>query len=297
MDNVDNNAARLAECAYEKSRILDYTLDDADLESRCLLDNDRHAVRPRHSLGQLHVLPPELITGILMALDLPTLTAFRRTNQRAMDLVDSLYQYGMIFRHCPNVLRAINSIEAASYDCKTLFETLSTSTCATCGDFGSYLYLITCKRVCYYCFTSHPAYLPVTATHAAKVTGLAKKDLMRTLPHIRSLPGKYTAWEKTSRSRKLLLDRRSLPGVTPEKSVQAIEQSLQELTYPAREPRRYMSIVSAPWLLGAGSSADWGFWCARCRDGPDSAARFRIRFTKDGIMDHIQRHESEKEAK
>ncbi|KFA48378.1 hypothetical protein S40293_04477 [Stachybotrys chartarum IBT 40293] len=99
--------------AHKKSRIIDRTLDDADLESRCPLDNGRHVARSRHSAGRPGMLPLEILTNILLELDIPSLTVLRCLNHRAMDLVDSLYQYASIFKHCPDVLRAIISIHAA----------------------------------------------------------------------------------------------------------------------------------------------------------------------------------------
>lgn len=292
MATEDVDAARLAKYAYIRSRIIDHTLDDADLESRCPLDNGRHATHhPRSSLGQLDLLPPELITGVLLALDLPTLTAFRRVNQSAMNLVDTLRPYSMIFRHCPNVLRAVLSIEATSYDCQSLFETLCTSKCAACGRFGGYLYLATCERVCYYCYTSHPAFLPIPVTRAAQATGRTRKDLKR-LPHIRSLPGKYTAWEKSSKGRRLLWDQRAVMGDSSETAAHKLAESLRQRDHTTRESSRFMSIISAPCFGPAGSPVDWGFWCVECRDGPRTAGQFRVKFTKDSILDHIRGHES-----
>jgi hypothetical protein len=75
----------------------DHTLDAARLESPCPLDNGRLKTPPqlsaRHPAGRLDLLPLELISDILLALDVPTLTGFRRVNHRAMELVDSLHQY------------------------------------------------------------------------------------------------------------------------------------------------------------------------------------------------------------
>lgn len=293
----DVDAARLLKYTYTKSRIVDHNLDDADLESRCPLDNGRHVTtRPRSFLGKLDLLPLELITGVLLALDLPTLTAFRRVNQSAMNIVDILRPYSMIVRHCPNVLRAVLSIEATSYDCQSLFETLSTSKCITCGRFGGYLYLITCERVCYYCYTSHPAFLPIPVTRAAQATGRTRKDLKR-LPHIRSLPGKYTNWEKSSKVRGLLWDQRAIMGDSSGTSAQKLAERSRKQDFTTRETVRFMSIISAPCFGPAGSTVDWGFWCVRCRDGPGTAGQFRVKFTKDAILDHIAGHESQGTAK
>lgn len=181
MDVTRLNPDQLEEYGYRKSRIVDHTLDDARL------DNGRHHDQPKHPAGRLDLLPAELIAEVLLVLDLPSLTAFRRVNRRAMSLVDSLHQYLMVFNHCPDILRAIVSIDAKHFDYATLFKTLSTTKCATCDRFGSYLYLITCKRACYFCFTTDLSYFPVSATLVTKHTGLARREL-KCLPHVLSLP-------------------------------------------------------------------------------------------------------------
>ncbi|KAI8628600.1 hypothetical protein F5Y19DRAFT_464972 [Xylariaceae sp. FL1651] len=233
--------------AYRKSRIVDYTLDDADLETRCPLDNGRYLlIPPQDSLGQLYMLPLELLTYVFLTLDLPSLTVFRRVNRRAMGLVNSLHQYQVVLKHCPNVL-AILSIDARYFDCKTLYNTLSTTICEACDRFGSYLYLITCKR------------------HL----GLPRNKIKH-LPHILSLPRKYTAFCNTL----------------------ATDDSIRQLDLTTREPRRHMSIFSAPWFGSSGQSADWGFYCAGCRESKELEKNLRNKYTANGMVDHIRRYET-----
>ncbi|KAI3335105.1 hypothetical protein F4824DRAFT_166216 [Ustulina deusta] len=290
MDNITYlTPSQLEAYAYRKSRIVDYTLDDADLETRCPLDNGRHLIPPQDSLGQLDMLPLELLTCIFLTLDLPSLTIFRRVNRRAMGLVDSLHQYQMVLKHCPNVLRAIISIDARYFDCRTLYKTLSTTKCEACDRFGGYLYLITCKRVCYFCFTLNPDYFPVSATRAAKHLGLPRKEIKH-LPHILSLPGKYTTFCKLSRNRMTLFDRQAVLKSTLKTSTLAIDDSIRQQDLTTREPRRHMSIISAPCFGSSGLSADWGFYCAGCRESKELEKNLRNKYTANGIVDHIRRY-------
>ncbi|KAI1121155.1 hypothetical protein F5Y10DRAFT_288879 [Nemania abortiva] len=292
LDAAQLNPGQLQEHTYQKSRIVDHTLDDADLETRCPLDNGKRPIQPRHNVGRLDKFPLEIVTEILLALDLPTLTIFRRVNYRAMSLVDSIYQYRMILKHCPNVLRAVVSINAGSFDCRVLYETLLTSKCATCDHFGGYLYLVTCKRVCYSCFTLNPNYFPVSWIFAANQTGLKKqKELKHHLPHVSSLRGRYTASNKLARHRSLLFDRQSVVEYVRHHPIHAHSEGSQELDdYMTTEPRRYMSIISAPYLSSSGQSADWGYFCTRCKESTDPATFFRIKYTKEGILEHIRWH-------
>ena len=97
--------------------------------------------------NQLDSLPLELFIEVLLQLDIPSLTRFRGINRRTMELVNSVHQYTAIIEHCPNIIRAIVSIQADAFDCRTLYRTLCTSRCSTCNRFGDHLYLIDCRRV------------------------------------------------------------------------------------------------------------------------------------------------------
>jgi hypothetical protein len=43
-----------------------------------------------------------------------------------MDLVDSIHHYAAIIKHCPDIIRAIVSIQADTFDYNALYATLST---------------------------------------------------------------------------------------------------------------------------------------------------------------------------
>lgn len=83
-----------------------------------------------------------------------------------MDLVDSVPEYAAIIGHCPDVIRAILSTQANAFDCNVLYKTLSVTRCSMCELFGNHLCLITCRRVCYFCFTRRPENFPLTMDRA-----------------------------------------------------------------------------------------------------------------------------------
>jgi hypothetical protein len=238
----------------------------------------------RQPVGRLDLLPLELVSEILLALDIPTLTSFRRVNRRAMELVDSLHQYRSILKHCPNILRAIVSTNASSYTCRVLYDTLCNTKCSSCDRFGGYLYLITCRRVCYFCFSRNLIYFPLSAWQAAKLTGLSRRDLKR-LPHLVSLPGRYTASAKLSKGRTMLFDRWAVLLLD-----RAGDGQRQPVDYTTREPRRFMPIISAPYLSHAGQRAGWGLHCRRCERNTDLENHFRHQFTRDDLVAHNQQH-------
>lgn len=273
--------------SYQREDIKDNNLDDANLETRCPLDNGRHSGTPEQTVGQLDLLPLEIVNEILLSMDLPTLTNFRCINRRAMQLVDSLPQYRMVFKHCPNVLRAILSTNANSYDCRLLYNTLATTRCSSCSNFGSYLYLITCKRVCHLCFRRRPDYVPVAAHGASKITGVSKTQLDR-VPRATSLPGQYghlLGSLNSSRRRTVFLDTGTLRPL--------VRDPAPLDTIPAvgnvRDSRRFMFTVSAPCLDRSGQTADWGVYCQRCRGNRmDPTTHGRNKYTREGFLEHYR---------
>lgn len=283
---------------YRKQIICDNTLDDAQLETRCPLDNGRHDCTPVSTCfpaSQLDRLPVELLIEVLLRLGIPSLTRFRGVSRRAMVLVDAVRQYTTIIKHCPNIIRAIVSIHADGFDCETLYRTLCTTRCSTCDHFGDHLYLIDCRRVCYPCYSRRPEYFPLTIREVCKslITHVKKQGNSKSsrklleglkLPSILSLPGRYCWTERggnLQRKRLRLYDR------------QAVVQSLVDcvplqLDKTTREPKRFMAIISAPVLLNRGREVDQGFFCLGCRDRTDGEVTcFRIKYTTEDIPKHI----------
>ena len=296
------NSPDFAQYMYQKHNICDNTLDDAQLETQCPLDNGRHDCTPIatcFSTNQLDRLPLELLIEILLHLDIPSLTRFRSLNHRAMEIVNSVHQYTAIIEHCPNIIRAIVSIQADGFDCGTLYRTLCTSQCSTCNCFGNHLYLIDCRRVCYLCFIRRAEYFPLTSREASKFfkffTPNAKSKrnakssrkllALAKLPSILSLPGRYCfSWTDeggTRRRRLRLYDRRAV--------VQSLADSgLPQSDRTTREPKRFMAIISAPVLLNSGRQVDQGFFCLGCRQELNEKTKhFRIKYTTEGMSEHI----------
>lgn len=263
---------------YTKQRICDNTLDDAQLATRCPLDNVRCGAMTslsRHSAGQLDQLPAEILVQVLLCTDIPSLTGFRRVNHRARELVDSVPEYAAIIKHCPDVIRAILSIQADAFDCSVLYKTLGTTRCSTCERFGDHLYLITCRRVCYFCFTRRLEYCPLTMGRALRFVNvdetqesgvMTSRQRLRSSnpPSVLSLPGRYCAagtgrGGNLQRTRLQLFDRRAViqddAGFAP-----------MEPDKSTREPRRFMAIMTVPYLFDFGRQADWGYFCLGCNE-------------------------------
>ncbi|KZF24243.1 hypothetical protein L228DRAFT_245147 [Xylona heveae TC161] len=301
---------KLSESTYIYQNLPDHTLDK--ISTLCPLDNGRHHTSASSSkantntLGTLDQLPLELLHMTLAQLEIQSLTDFRRVNRRAMLIVDSIPEYAQIIAHVPISIRAILSIGSGSWiSCQDLYQKLCTAECDICGDFGGYLYLITCRRVCYLCFAWERDYLPLLRTDVLRKFGLRNEHLAG-LPSMRSLPGVYSPREIKSRARITLIDHSTArqAGIALHGTESAMEQyasnmaskrlekyqsrkSLHELAgrvagpTPRRprsedafdgvdsNPKRFMAIICAPFLdrrrHGPSTCIEWGFQCLACK--------------------------------
>jgi hypothetical protein len=91
------------------------------------------------------------------------------------------------------VLRAAISLEiASSVYYRKLYTELCSDVCRGCGKFGAYLYLLTCSRVCYLCFTEDTEFMPMTKQHSKIFWGITSRDLTSGgITVARSLPSRY----------------------------------------------------------------------------------------------------------
>lgn len=197
-----------------------------------------------------------------------------------MQMIDSIPQYQIIYRHYPRILCYITSIEAKYFHFGMLYEALCDMQCATCGDFGGYLYLITCLRVCYTCFTENERFLPMGMKQATKLTGYSRKEL-RQLPHIRSICGRYADNGRLHRDRLTLWDRGALLSIRTTTSV--FEKSDRH----CNDPRRFMAIVSAPYFDRSSKTAKYGLYCLGCSESHDRETYFRKQYSEKGFLSHI----------
>ena len=295
--------AELQEWTTPRLRMKDNALNDNHLVQRCPLDNGRHTLEPRFDLGRLDGIPPELLYLVLCHLDLQSLT-----DLRAMSLADSLPEYRVVVEHAPNAIRGMLSIESARYNTlSNLYQKLCTAECEVCGDFGGYLYLIVCRRVCFLCLSTKSRFLPLLRSDVLRKIGLESKHL-HGIPRIRSLPGRYSPSSKLCQRPITLFDHRHarntgiLVHETEETMTDIVRRSDQtrlseysdkrsryesngRLGTAPRTPRvtdaldrhsgnpyRFMAIVSAAYFDVHAKVAIGGLYCVGCRketSGPE----------------------------
>lgn len=185
-----NAAQQLHELTYEGQDLLDLSINLEMLEQRCPLAQPSYIAGSKTAsfqpLGQLDILPLEIIQNILELLDLHTLTLVQSLSHRSNLLVHNLPQHRELVTHAPNALRAMLSPGLAPhFTIKHLSRALRTQDCFKCGSFGAYLYLLECRRSCWLCLAKSYDTVPLPKD-------FAMNSLKRQLPCMQSLPGRYS---------------------------------------------------------------------------------------------------------
>lgn len=158
----------------------------------------RDRIEPKSGLGTFDPLPLEIVLDIVLKLDFSSTLNLRHVNRRFMLILDSILH--------PNIARSILAVEYEEYITpKILYKALATTNCRSCGQPGEYLYLLSCHRVCFDCFTQKEEYIPLNHCNAQRKFDIDQTDV-ETLPCLRSLPGTYTPDSKTRHHRTLLVD-------------------------------------------------------------------------------------------
>lgn len=323
--------SHLPELTYERTDLVSITVEAEELARHCPLDNGRHDFTNNNmatTLGDLAVMPPEVLSMMLSALDLCSLTIFRAVNKCSRLHVDNLPQYKIIFAHAPSVLRAAIASGAGSWiSCAQLANVLSNITCSRCADFGAFIYLLTWERVCFMCLSYSNDFLPLSANKAKTVYGL-KKTSLNDLHTLTTIPGTYSHSLLVRKKRIRLVDPLAAfeAGIRQHSSVESMttffDQRCSALamyrrrtsfyasdTLPVQDPRqaappqsdghasnalRFQATVRAPYIDIRNDCTDWGVSCAPCRDcgsGQRTGRRnsdWRRLFTRATYTDHAR---------
>lgn len=315
----------------------DYTLD-YNLPAQSDLPGLRpHRKPPVFNLGVLDKLPLELVQELLAFLDLCSLAQFRRVNRRALNVVDCIPQYKTITTYTPLALQCIRAVGTGQWiSCNTLYEKLCTAECEECGDFAGYLYILTCVRICFLCLSRNIKYTPLRPSQAEAKFGLNAK-VLRNLPRMKAVPGKYSPKQKNIQEPLVLVDMESAKqeGILLHGSASVmrqhvyntynqmwqeklkldkscIEEETQMLRFhhlraqlkeyrfdgtPAN-PLRFLAIIRIPWFNRVSQELEWGFHCIACQDSYHSRSLYpRRKFTAASFGEHLRQYGSIRDGK
>ncbi|KAH6975356.1 hypothetical protein BKA56DRAFT_618867 [Ilyonectria sp. MPI-CAGE-AT-0026] len=306
----------------------DHTLDKNLPACEFKLSTDQ--LPPSASAGVLQTLPLELIQIVLGLLDLNSISRVQQVNRRTSELVSSLPHYRALVQHAQNALRGISAIgTGSSITLAKLYEKICTAECEDCGDFGGYLYLITCKRVCFLCFSKKEAYMPLSPVQACRKFGISHK-MLSGVPRMVTRAGTYSFDGKKVKDGLTLIDHRSARemGIRFHGSLRAMieyasvrdtqkyhkylrtveEDRIYRRTgqcrrrapisdpfdAQSRNPLRFVSIVRVPWLNRISRDVEWGVHCEACREClklDQRSTHCRRKFTAGAFLEHLEQHE------
>ena len=317
--SLEPSAQQLHNLSYQL-RIKDNTLDD-NLPTPVAHARNTCACRmPNTSLNTLDLLPIELLHAILPILDLQSLSNFQRVNRRATAVLKAVPEYRAVATYARTALVGSYSIGTSRFiTCRDLYTVLCTADCEFCGDFAGFLYILTCKRVCFICLSQDERCLPLRRSHAVRRFGLERKSVDK-LPHMRSIPGTYSPNRKRAKGRLLLVDFDSArcAGIAIHGCTTAMEQHVassmtEELqSYNARtlagtgrrtrrlrtedifdaksgNALRFMAIVRLPHLDSISQNLEYGSHCVGCRKASRSRSmHWRRKFTQESFITHLR---------
>ncbi|KAI1738568.1 hypothetical protein F4680DRAFT_425483 [Xylaria scruposa] len=156
---------------------------------------------PRSSLGSLDRLPAEILLLTLELLDFQSLSRISRVSLRGKAVVENLPAYREMMQHAPQTLAALGQTRLLSYHSSSLLrQTLRSAKCVSCFEFGGFLFLPTCERVCFQCLHENRALWMMRWAEAKRCFRLTDKQL-KTIPTLYSIPGTYCVRFRISRRR------------------------------------------------------------------------------------------------
>ncbi|KAI1201137.1 hypothetical protein F5X97DRAFT_291458 [Nemania serpens] len=157
------------------------------------------------SLGILDRLPAEMLHEVLRSLDFQPAVRFSRVPIQGKNILCSLPAYRDVIKHAPHTLKALSETKLLHlHSVSELHNALRKERCATCPEYGVYLFLPTCERCCWQCLRSNPTRRVVSPTAAAKTFALSA-EMVQQLPVMLSIPGTYgVACKYTQKSYRLV---------------------------------------------------------------------------------------------
>ena len=254
------------------------------------------------SLSKLETLPLELSDAVFRHLDVQSLINLRRVSQMSRFAVDALPQYRFVQHHAPELLRAAIGLEISkSTLIADLFKALTSQTCYLCGDFGTFIYLLSCHRVCFLCLTEETELRPLRVAQARDQYCLDEQALAG-LPKLRSLRGRNCGRDEQKQRLKLVdWAAAARAGIALHGSFKNVEKAFE--THKAqvmskydkklqhcrveqyfdptvrlpgrphigegddllsRNPLRFMGVIRVPWVNTVSTRQEIGVLCKGC---------------------------------
>ncbi|KAK3331501.1 hypothetical protein B0H66DRAFT_580271 [Apodospora peruviana] len=226
---------------------------------------------PTH-LGQLERLPLELIQDVLLCLDIRSLWRFRQLNLESRQMVNSLVAYRLVTSYALDVFCALlRTGLAAHVSLADLFLALCTKTCALCGEFAGFIFLLPWTRCCHACLRTSEQTRVQRWYHSEDVSSL--------LLSFNALPGRYGMLGD-------FIVRKSFPlaSVWQVRENYGLHPPGKTGRTQLEETFTYLGACSLPWYDKRTGRLEHGISCAACQLAKDNS-RSSKKTTTDWVLD------------
>lgn len=152
--------------------------------------SQRFPVPASSSLGpRMNALPLELLQNILELLDFRTLSRLSQVSRLAKYHFETLPAYRDVQKHASRTLITLQRTRLITvHSAAAILAALRTDRCPFCGDFGPFLFLLTCERCCFNCLERNTSLTLLDVKLARNLFRLPGKDFNK-IPAIYSAPG------------------------------------------------------------------------------------------------------------
>ena len=256
------------------------------------------------TLGDLDILPPEILTAITLLLDLQSALQFSHTNTRAKDLIAGIHEYRQTRDHALQCLWAAFTTRVASTLCISAIHTaLVTRECSRCGAFGRFFSLLTATQCCFHCLERSPEFATISVTEVCRATYRTRAWLESMMPVLYTVPGIYGLAGTDCKRRRFIAAKAHCATRLDLQATLRIRFN----TSQGIPEGRYMASCGIPYLDTATGIVEMGLSCKGCQVMLEEALftnkrRFTapyIRrdavYSREGFLKHFWRCEGAKE--
>ncbi|KAL9532994.1 hypothetical protein SMMN14_03534 [Sphaerulina musiva] len=194
---------KLSLIGHQPRHIIDGVIRLTEAEAAAPKPSTIHRASPSSPsiLGTLDTLPLEILHAIFAGLDFKSLLHISATCLRGIDVVKSLPEYRDLTSHAPLALAALGKTRLIRHHTATdLHTALLSPSCTSCNQYGAFLFLPTCQRCCYHCLRRNRSFWVIPLSVARKCFSLSVAEV-KSIPKLRSIPGKYFVGYCISRQR------------------------------------------------------------------------------------------------
>lgn len=249
--------------------------------------------KPQAYSGWLTLLPPELLSMVILQLDVRSVYRFRQVNSLARSIVTDIQEYSLVARHGLEGLRGLMRAGLAQYHLlRDLYQSLLVQSCTSCGLFGPLLFLFTLERCCFSCLKSSERYHVLAQSTFSSLANVSRTRLSR-FPGLllQTVPGIYNMMEVPARRPKALVSvvKATSMLLAGDMISDTIAQTLE--SRQGQPAHRFMSATAFPYYDFNSATVDPGVSCKGCqirfdrlRDDPTDRDRS---FSRQGFLTHF----------